>query len=98
MQPWEIAAELRRQAANAKYCAHALASATACRGPIVRAHSIPRSAGLAAIAENGHVFGPDDDFMSIAKSKGELNYHRIGINEASTFTGFCQFHDTTTFT
>ena len=96
-QPWEIASDMRQQFQSSKYCTHALASASSCKGHIVKAHSIPRSTGLAAIAEQGHVYGPDYDFMSLVKNNGELTSKRVGINKASTFTGFCGLHDHSTF-
>src|SRR6476469_798800 len=61
---WEIAAEVRELHGDKRYCIHALASPTECQGRIVRAHTIPRGAGLSAISESGHVYGPDYDFMS----------------------------------
>jgi len=96
-QPWEIAADVREQFRSEKYCIHALAGPTNCEGQIVRAHTIPRSAGLAAIAENGHVHGSDYDFMSLVRNNGRIVQKRIGVNEASTFTGFCGLHDNKTF-
>lgn len=96
-QPWEVAAEMRQQFENNEYCTHALAGPSSCEGQIVRAHTIPRSAGLTAIAERGHVYGPDYDLMSLVKNGGKLLFRLTGINEASTFTGFCGFHDYTTF-
>src|SRR6266480_5961506 len=76
-QPWQVASDIRQQFLGSKYCTHALASAATCEGRIVRAHSIPRSAGLTAIAENGHVYGPDYDFMSLVKNEGIPAHKRI---------------------
>lgn len=96
-QPWEIAAEQRKHYSGEKYCLHPEASPTNCSGAIVKAHSLARRAALASIAENGHVYGPDYDFMSLVKNKGAVTFKRVGINEASTFTGFCAKHDDRTF-
>jgi hypothetical protein len=78
-----------------RLCLHPDASAAACRGGIVKAHTLRRSADLARIARNGHVYGlrhnpliPPDQLV-----RPQL----IGVNRASTFTGFCQHHDATLF-
>jgi hypothetical protein len=39
----------------------------------------------------------DSDFMSIFKNHGAGAFRRMGINDASTFTGFCGAHDNWTF-
>jgi SEC-C motif len=95
--PWEVASDIREQFRDSKYCLHALASTASCSGKIVRAHSLPRSTGLSAIAEKGHVYGPEYDFMALVKNNGAPQRKLIGINEASTFTGFCGLHDHGTF-
>ena len=77
-----------------KYCIHPEASETNCKGGIIKAHTIQRSGGLSKIAKEGHVLS----FYNSASRNDGLTYpSRIGINKASTFTGFCNFHDTTTF-
>jgi SEC-C motif-containing protein len=96
-QPWEIAAEQRKHYSGEKYCLHPEASSTNCSGAIVKAHSLARRAALGSIAEAGHVYGPDYDFMSFVKNKGTVTFKSVGINEASTFTGFCAKHDDRTF-
>lgn len=64
-----------------------------CSGAAIRAHTIQKRTGLLEIAEDGHVLsGRNSDSRSNAD---ELQL--IGINSASTFRGFCSFHDTTTF-
>jgi hypothetical protein len=52
---------------------------------------------LARIARDGHVYTPTADPALLAKTRGQLNFKFIGVNEASTFTGFCAFHDNGTF-
>ena len=96
-QPWEIAAEQRKHYSGEKYCLHPEASPTNCSGAIWKAHSLARRTALGAIAEAGHVYGPDYDFMSIARNKGAVTFKRTGVREASTFTGFCAKHDDRTF-
>ena len=74
---------------------HPDATAALCRGGIVRAHTLRRSADLLRVARNGHVYGlrpgvfiPPDRLI-----RPQL----IGVNLASTFTGFCQHHDAMLF-
>ena len=95
-QEYEIKNELQK-IFNQKYCLHPNASPRTC-GTIVKAHTIQRKGGLNRIARNGHVYNfllgshhTKDNDAGVAQP--EL----IGINEASTFTGFCTFHDNKTF-
>lgn len=92
-QPWEIAAELRKERSDTKYCIHAEGSATPCDGQIIRAHTLPRRTALAAIAEAGHVYGTDTDFMSVVENHGKIKFKKIGVRDASTVTGSCGMHD-----
>jgi hypothetical protein len=65
---------------------------------IINAHSIQRAGeGLTAIAEKGHVYGYKPDFSQLDRTGGRLEPSLIGIREASTFTGFCSYHDSETF-
>jgi hypothetical protein len=83
--------------ARRKYCLHPSASNTSCQGNIIRAHSIQRSGGLTQIAVDGHVYMLDNHITSILKGNGWPSYKLVGIKEATTFTGFCQYHDSETF-
>ena len=78
-----------RKTFRKKECLHPEAPNN-CRGRIVSAHTIQKSGGLTKIAENGHVLTPDS-------SCEPTEMKRIGINKASTFTGFCKFHDDSLF-
>lgn len=82
---------------NKKYCLHPGSQNNECRGGIVRAHTIQRNGGLKLIAKEGHVYGCNFNFMDKIKLDEPLDPILKGINEASTFTGFCKFHDTKTF-
>ena len=63
-----------------------------CMGGIINAHTIQKSGGLTEIAENGHVLTPTvDNASDLTEMK------RIGIRQASTFTGFCKLHDNKLF-
>jgi hypothetical protein len=94
VQEYEIRNELRKIFSQ-KYCLHPDASPRC--GTIVKAHTIQRKGGLNRIARNGHVYtfllGSDLAKDRDAIAQPEL----IGINAASTFTGFCNFHDNKTF-
>jgi hypothetical protein len=78
-----------------KYCLHPNAGEE-CKGDIIKAHTIQRSGGLTRIARQGHVYTLDPGDAELVKT-GMLSPRLIGVNNASTFTGFCNFHDTKTF-
>jgi SEC-C motif len=82
---------------NKKYCLHPAAGADTCKGDIVKAHTIQRNGGLSKIAEAGHVMHFHLDFSKPPGNPTWLTTERIGLNKASTFTGFCNLHDTKTF-
>lgn len=68
-----------------------------CSGSIIKAHTVPRSTSLKAIARAGHVYGIRPSLLNIEKFQGRLVPELIGINNASTFTGFCGTHDDRVF-
>lgn len=78
-----------------KYCLHPNAG-TECKGDIIKAHTVQRSGGLTRIARQGHVYTLDPGDAELVKT-GMLSARLIGVNSASTFTGFCNYHDTKTF-
>ena len=49
------------------------------------------------LARDGYVYGFNADFPTLNKTNGMPDVRRIGISNASTFTGFCGFHDNQTF-
>lgn len=49
------------------------------------------------ISEAGHVFGYNPSPENFTRFNGSLAPALIGINKASTFSGFCQFHDDAVF-
>jgi hypothetical protein len=75
------------------YCLHPQANAATCSPNIIRAHSVQRKGGLAAIAEDGHVISPKRGFEDIVKNDGKIVPRLQGVNGASTFMGFCGAHD-----
>lgn len=46
-----------------------------------------------AIAVDGHVLGVKLGLENFQKHNGKIRPEKIGVNNASTFTGFCQIHD-----
>jgi len=82
--------ELLRQRRADRVCLHPQAGPSACVGKIVNAHSVSRAAGLKRIAEAGKVVGfrhgPDAD-------RSGHYFRSMSTKTASTFTGFCQWHD-----
>jgi len=68
-----------------------------CSGTVVEAHTVPKSGSLQQIARNGHVYSFIPSLENMIKYKGRLQPELIGINRASTFTGFCSIHDNKIF-
>jgi len=90
----EVAEDHRRT--KQALCLHPNAP-TECEGKIIKAHTIQRSGGLTRIARNGHVYAGKADLGALKKTGGVIPFALIGINDASTFTGFCARHDTELF-
>lgn len=67
-----------------------------CTKTIIKAHSVSKSSSLKEIAKDGHVL---TTFKGYKQSKNGLVIEpkKVGINLASTFTGFCSFHDNSLF-
>ena len=61
----------------------------------MRAHTLHRAGLLEVISVDQHVYGLD--LTAMPDDSGVYRFKRIGINKASTFTGFCQRHDTELF-
>lgn len=68
-----------------------------CDKPAIASHSVGRAAHLRRIAEAGHVLAYSRDRLRYLLGDNE-RIARIGINEASTFRGFCTGHDHEVFT
>lgn len=92
---FRLAAE-QRKLFGRRLCLHPSAPA-GCRGDIVRAHTVRRRGDLATIARDGHVYQGNADPDVLQKTGGLVKARLIGIKEASTFLGFCGFHDGRTF-
>lgn len=78
------------------YCLHPQASSNECNHTI-NAHTIQRKGGLSEITENGHVISPKRGAEDIDKNHGKTTPQKFGIKKASTFKGFCGFHDNEMF-
>jgi hypothetical protein len=67
-----------------------------CTGNIVRAHSLSRRNALGAVTESGHVFSLVPDWGQLFH-KDKFVFKKKSAREASTFTGFCGYHDNNIF-
>lgn len=69
-----------------------------CSNKIINAHTVSKSGSLKEIADDtNHVLGLKINLANITKNQGKLVLEKIGINQASTFKGFCSAHDKTLF-
>ena len=62
-----------------------------CSSKIIKAHTVSKSSSLKLISHEGHVLK-----LSVCSKNGappKLQAEEVGINNASTFTGFCSTHD-----
>src|SRR5690606_27172758 len=85
-----------KKKASEKICYHPEADLSICNH-IIKAHSIQKASILQKISRNQHVYSFSSEMGDLIKSGGVLKPKLIGINNASTFTGFCNYHDTETF-
>lgn len=92
VEVWEAAKSMREKFSS-KVCSAPKSVHDECSTSIVKAHTVPKSSSLKAIAVDGHVLGLRLGLENIQKYRGKLCPEKIGINNASTFTGFCQKHD-----
>src|SRR5918992_4068383 len=86
----KILSEIHK-AQGRRMCLHPVTEG-ACKDTVVKAHTVPL-ASLRRIAQNGHVYHVSGDFSTLTKTDGRLAPELIGIKKASTFTGFCSYHD-----
>lgn len=64
-----------------------------CKGEIINAHSIQNNKILNRLAENGHVLMVTTDLNDLIS----INLKNESRNKATTFTGFCKYHDDSIF-
>jgi hypothetical protein len=64
-----------------------------CTRGTINAHTVSRSGSLGAIQRDGHVYSYDLRLEAIQKNGAALTPVSTGWKTASTFPGFCGFHD-----
>lgn len=65
-----------------------------CQNDAIAAHSVQRSKALSFIADKGHVLELNHRLID---GEPVLDFHRVGVRNASTFPGFCSKHDSELF-
>lgn len=61
---------------------------------VIKSHTISKSSALKSIADDSkHVLGHKHNLANFRKNNAQFKLERIGINNASTFKGFCKKHD-----
>jgi len=67
---------------------------SSCSDQIINAHTLTKSLSLNQIAKNGHVYGfKNKDIFDFYRNDGFTSFRKLGIRTASTFKGFCSYHD-----
>lgn len=64
---------------------------------VIRAHTIQKGGQLSKIEENGHVYGFSADWSLVRRNGDRPAPKKMGIQSASTFKGFCGYHDNQMF-
>jgi hypothetical protein len=77
---------------TSKTCSVPPALQSECTNKIIKAHTVSKSSSLKEISVDGHVLSFYSNGMENIKT-GKLCPTKIGINKASTFSGFCSHHD-----
>ncbi|WP_420724726.1 YecA family protein [Hwanghaeella sp. LZ110] len=95
INPYQFWNDSRKSFAR-QYCSHPEASPSTC-DKIIKSHTISKSTCLKSISEKGHVYNFSGDFNTFEKNNGITAPKKIGLNNASTFTGFCGHHDNKIF-
>ena len=81
-------------AKSKKYCSVPEGLRSNCSNKIINAHTVSKGSSLLEIADStNHVLGLKISLANIQKGNGVLIPERIGVNQASTFKGFCSTHD-----
>lgn len=78
-----------------RHCLHPDAGPETCSDRLIKGHTIQRNGALSRIARKGHVFSILRHGKLFDEGKFDLTSepHKVGIRDASTFTGFCSRHD-----
>ena len=72
-----------------------LAPGEACGRPTIRAHSVQRARFLKLLASKGHVMAVK--YNSTPANGLVVDFERVGLSRATTFTGLCSEHDDALF-
>ena len=96
IQPWDVSKKFK-QAFSTKTCLAPESWLNECQDRISRAHTVPKSGSLKRIARDGHVYSFVPSLENLRKNQGTLAPELLGIQKASTFTGFCAWHDRSIF-
>lgn len=65
-----------------------------CSDQIINAHTLTKSLSLNQIAKTGHVYGfKNKDIFDFSRNDGFISLRKLGVRTASTFKGFCSYHD-----
>lgn len=64
---------------------------------IINAHSIQKRGLLSVISQKGHVYTLAAEMSDLKNNFGIPEYKKKGINNVSTFLGFCKQHDNSLF-
>jgi len=81
-----------------RYCSVPNALKDKCTNKIINAHTVSKSSSLAEIADDtNHVLGLKVSMSALTTNGGVILPEKIGINQASTFKGFCSHHDKSLF-
>ena len=91
---WEVAKKIRSSFNKSECLIPSSYKKDKCKGKIIRAHTVTKSLSLKKIARDGHVYS----FLTDEKGYGDPTktlfvLDLLGINQASTFNGFCAEHD-----
>ena len=86
-----------RQAFTAETCLAPDSWRNKCDSQISQAHTVPKSGSLKRIARKGHVYSFVQSLENLKENRGVVIPKPLGINRASTFTGFCARHDSAIF-
>jgi len=65
-----------------------------CSKAIIKAHSLQNNGVLSLLSKDGHVWYVKSE---VNENGFDMNVYRVSKNKATTFTGFCNFHDTNVF-
>ena len=94
---FELEAKMVAELRDGGYCLYPDPATDACSPGIIKAHTVQKKGGLAAIAEAGHVLTVKPTMKNMIETQGKPQPRDIGVNQASIFPGFCNKHDANLF-